>query len=118
MRHAGPCRGAPGSIREQKEQEERVDENFTVSPPRKTKQDRISRLVRAKLLQSCPTLCDPMDGSPPGSSVQGFSRQEYWEWVAMPSPPRDLPDQGIEPVSLTSPTLACRFFTTSTTWEA
>ena len=34
--------------------------------------------VRAKLVQSYPTLCDPMDLSPPGSSVHGFSRQEYW----------------------------------------
>ena len=34
------------------------------------------------------------------------------------SPPEDLPDPGIEPVSLTSPALAGRFFTTSTTWEA
>ena len=32
----------------------------------------------AKLLQSCPTLCDPIDGSSPGSPVLGFSRQERW----------------------------------------
>ena len=31
-----------------------------------------------KLHQSCPTLCDPIDGSPPGSLSLGFSRQEYW----------------------------------------
>ena len=31
----------------------------------------------AKWLQSCPTLSDPIDGSPPGSSVPGFSRQEH-----------------------------------------
>ena len=31
----------------------------------------------AKSLQSCPTLCDPIDGSPPGSPSLGFSRQEY-----------------------------------------
>ena len=31
----------------------------------------------AKSLQLCPTLCDPIDSSPPGSSVAGFSRQEY-----------------------------------------
>ena len=36
-----------------------------------------SALARAKLLQSCPTLCDPTDCSPPGSSIHGFSRQEY-----------------------------------------
>ena len=32
----------------------------------------------AKSLQSCPTLCDPIDGGPPGSAVLGFSRQEHW----------------------------------------
>ena len=32
----------------------------------------------AESLQSCPTLCDPIDGSPPGSPSLGFSRQEYW----------------------------------------
>ena len=31
----------------------------------------------AKLLQSCLTLCDPIDGSPPGSASLGFSRQEH-----------------------------------------
>jgi len=36
----------------------------------------------AKSLQSCPTLCDPIDGSPAGSPVLGFSRQEH-EWVAI-----------------------------------
>ena len=46
-----------------------------------------------------------------------FSRQENWS--GLPSlPPGDLPDPGIEPVSLTSPALAGRFFTTSAPWEA
>ena len=36
--------------------------------------------------QSCPTPHDPMDCSPPGSSVMGFSRQEYWSRVPLPSP--------------------------------
>ena len=39
-----------------------------------------SAAAAAKSLQSCPTLCDPIDGSPPGSSM-GFSRQEYWSGV-------------------------------------
>ena len=38
----------------------------------------------AKLLQSCPTLCNPMDCSPPGSSVQGILQARILEWVAMP----------------------------------
>ena len=40
----------------------------------------------AKLLQSCPTLCNPIDGSPPGSAVPGFSRQEHWGGLPFPSP--------------------------------
>ena len=37
---------------------------------------------------SCLTPRDPMDGSPPGSSIHGFSRQEYWSGVPLPSPDR------------------------------
>ncbi|ELR54344.1 hypothetical protein M91_17033, partial [Bos mutus] len=44
----------------------------------------------------------------------GFSRQGYWSGLPCP-PPGDLSNSGIEPVSLTSPTLADEFFTTSAT---
>ena len=37
----------------------------------------------AKSLQSCPTLCDPMDGSPPGSPVPGILQARTLEWVAI-----------------------------------
>ena len=47
----------------------------------------------------------------------GFSRQEYCSRLPFPSP-GDLPDPGIEPVSLMSPALGVGFFTTSATWEA
>ena len=40
----------------------------------------------AKSLQSCPTLCDPIDGSPLGSAFLGFSRQEHWSGLPFPSP--------------------------------
>jgi len=40
----------------------------------------------AKSLQSCPSLCNPTDGSPPGSPVPGFSRQEHWSGLPFPSP--------------------------------
>ena len=40
----------------------------------------------AKSLQSCLTLCDPIDSSPPGSSVPGISRQEHWSGFPFPSP--------------------------------
>ena len=39
----------------------------------------------AEALQSCPTLCNPIDGSPPGSPM-GFSRQEHWSGLPFPSP--------------------------------
>ena len=144
----------------------------------------------AKSLQSCLTLCDPIDSSPWGSPVpgilqartlewvaisfsntwkwkvkvnslslvwllatpwtaahrapqsMGFSRQERWSgvplsptlgtlwmvarlefsrqeyWSGLPFPPaRDLPDPGVEPVSLMSPALAGGFFTTRVTWK-
>ena len=37
----------------------------------------------AKSLQSCPTLCDPIDGSPPGSPVLGILQARTLEWVAI-----------------------------------
>ena len=43
----------------------------------------------AKSLQSCPTLCDPIDGSPPGSPVPGILQARTLEWVAI-SFSRDL----------------------------
>ena len=61
--------------------------------------------------QSCPTVCNPMDCSPPGSSVYGISQQQYWSGLPFPAI-GDLPNPRIES---TSPMLASRFFTTSTT---
>ena len=43
----------------------------------------------AKSLQSYPTLCDPIDGSPPGSPSLGFARQEHWSGLPFPSPMHD-----------------------------
>ena len=37
----------------------------------------------AKSLQSCPTLCDPRDGSPPGSAVPGILQARILEWVSI-----------------------------------
>ena len=68
----------------------------------------------AKLHQLCPTLCDPIECSPPGSSVHGFSGQEYWSELPCP-PPGDLPNPEVEPLSLMSPMLAGRFLPI---WEA
>ena len=44
-----------------------------------------------KLLQSCPPLCDPMNCSPPGSSVHGILQATVLEWVATPSSRRSFP---------------------------
>ena len=61
---------------------------------------------RRRTLLSLPVmsdLCDPMDCSPPGSSVHGiFFRHEYWCGLSFP-PPGDLPDPGIKPMSPMSP---------------
>ena len=73
--------------------------------------------VNVLVTQSCPTLCDPMNCSPPGSSVHGILKQEYWSGLLF-LPPGHLPNPGIKPVSLMSPALAGKFFTTDTTWEA
>ena len=60
--------------------------------------------VRVSVAQSCLTLCDPMDWSPPGSSVHGILQARILEWAAIPfsrgsSQPRDLPNPGIKPSS-------------------
>ena len=51
-----------------------------------------------EVTQSCPTLCDSMDSSLPGSGSMGFSRQEYWSGLPFLSP-GDLPNPGVEPGS-------------------
>ena len=66
-------------------------------------------------VQHFATPLDPR--SPRGSSIMGFSRQEYWSGLPCP-PPGNLLNSGIESASLTSPALAGGFFITSTTWEA
>ena len=71
----------------------------------------------AKSFELCATLCDPMDCTRQAPLSMGFSRQEYQSGLPCPLP-GDLPDPGIEPMSLMSPALAGRFFTTSAPWEA
>ena len=60
--------------------------------------------------QSCLTLCDPMDCSPPGSSGHGILQQRILEWVAMPSS-RGSSEPGIKPGSLAAPALSGRLQT-------
>ena len=76
----------------------------------------INSCTCAKSLQSCLILCNPMDCSPPGSSVHEILQAGIQEWVAMPSS-RGSSDPGIEPESFKSPALAGGFFTTGASWE-
>ena len=63
----------------------------TIALTRRTFVDRVMSLLfnvlfaaaAAKLLQSCPTLCDPRDGSPLGSPVPGILQARTLEWVAI-----------------------------------
>ena len=71
----------------------------------------------AKSLQSCPTLCSPIDGSPPGCPSLRFSRQEHWSGLPFPSPmhesekwkgsrsvmPDSLRPHGLQPTRLLCP---------------
>ena len=66
----------------------------------------------AKSFQSCLTLCETMDHSPPGCSVHGMLQAGILEWLAMAG---DLSIPGIEPLSLVSLALANEFFTTHAT---
>ena len=54
-------------------------------------------MCACSVTQPCQTLCDPMDCSPPGSSVPGIFQARILEWVDSSS--RDLPDPGVESVS-------------------
>ena len=72
--------------------------------------------VRAKSLQLCLTLWDLWSVTHQAPLSMGFSRQEYWSGLLF-SPPEDLPDPGIEPVSYTSCNSRWVLYH-QTTWEA
>ena len=73
--------------------------------------------MHAKSLQSCPTLCDPSDSSPPDSSVYKILQTRILKKVAMPSTRGSSQIRDRTCISM-SPSLAGDFFTTSTNWEA
>ena len=59
---------------------------FATEPPGKPTVSIISMVAAAaaaKSIQSCPTLCDPIDGSPPGSAIPGILQARTLEWVAI-----------------------------------
>ena len=68
------------------------------------------------VINSCLTFANPWTVAHQAPLSMGFFRQEYWSGFPC-LPPGDLPNPGTEPMSLTSPALAGKFFTTSTTWE-
>ena len=78
---------------------------------KRPRQKRITCVHVCSIILSCPTLCNPMDCSPPGSSVRGALQARILGGLPFP-PPGDLPDPWIEPVSPVAPTVAGRFFPT------
>ena len=73
----------------------------------------VMKKVKSEVAQSCPTLCDPMDCSPPGSSILGIVQARILECIVFPSP-GDLPDLGIE---LRSPTLQADSLLSEPPWN-
>ena len=72
--------------------------------------------VRARALSWVQRFATPWHVALQAPPFMGFSRQEYWRGVLFPTP-GDLPNPGIEPASVASPSLAGGFFTASATWE-
>ena len=95
LRHPGPCRlpWGPkdwklpcGCSETQKKQFILKEGGDLASPdpiPPSAAAAAAAAVAAAKLLQSCPTLCDPRDGSPPGSPVHGILQARILEWVAI-----------------------------------
>ena len=59
--------------------------NWEEAQPSPLSQVNMNNSAAAKSLQSCPTLCDPIDGSPPGSPVPGILQARPPEWAAISS---------------------------------
>ena len=73
--------------------------------------------MRARPLPSAPLLHGSVGCGPPGSPVHAVLQQESWSGWPCP-PPGDLPDLGVEPMSLTSSALADGLSSTGATWDA
>ena len=85
--------------------------NIIYSSKKKNQGRELCPCMHAKLLQSCPTPCDPMDYTLPSSFVCEILQARILEGLPFPSP-GNLSDPGIEPASPVSPVLACGFITT------
>ena len=73
-----------GSVRPQMSKHQKTEnKTHSLHNPLKLTEQSHFFLAAAKLLQSCPTLCDPRDGSPPGFPVPGILQARTLEWVAI-----------------------------------
>ena len=63
-----------------------ISENISQGNKCMSKMNSNNAAAAAKSLQACPTLCDPIDGSPPGSPVPGILQARTLEWLLLPSP--------------------------------
>ena len=61
----------------------------------------------AKSLQLCPTLCDPIDVSPPGSPVPGILQQEHWSGLPFPSPMQESESEAAQSCPSLSDPMDC-----------
>ena len=114
--------GPPGSLRRRRgrkrpESGSRSQRSLLILGHESHAEPTRKEIMRCQVLSVIMTLCNPVDCSPPGSSVCGILPARTLQWVPRP-PPGDLPDPGTESPSLMSPALAGGFFTTCTTWEA
>ena len=84
-RGSGAGWGSLRIVRQQQEQRENQDRSLSWAFPSKAGQGKQSAIGCCCLVtQSCPTLCDPMDCSPPGSSAHGILQARMLEWGARP----------------------------------
>ena len=63
-----------------------IDSHCTLGKAHEGGMSLVAAAASAAWLQSCLTLCDPIEGSPPGFPSLGFSRQEHWSRLPFPSP--------------------------------
>ena len=95
---------------QRKKEREKGEGSCKVTACQQEEVNAIEKHVHAKPLQPC----SPLALQAPLS--MGFSRRQYWSGLPISSV-GDFPHLGIKPMSLSSPALAGRFFTTSATWE-
>ena len=71
----------------------------------------------SEVAQSCPTLCDSRDGSPPGSLSLGFSRQEHWSGLLFPSSMHESESEVTQSCQTLSDPMECMGFSRQEYWS-